>query len=128
MKNADDFCWSTDEENFSLDFCTALDLTLGDIPEGESGVGRIMWYGTRLKIDIKNLINVDDLIDMMHDRAYDICGEFAEDFPDVSKESIKKLQNSLNRWCKKYIDINFYSVGDVKEYSITEQDVLDYES
>jgi len=126
--NHDDFCWSTDEEDFSLDFCTALDQIMGDLAEEESGVGRILWFGEAVKPEITSIINVDDILDMMHDRASDICGEHAEDFPNVGAAAMKEMRDFLDSWCERHLAISFFAVKNAKEYIITEQDVLDYES
>ncbi len=131
MSKDGDIVWSTDEETFNYDEKYEAVDALYSYVDGKyipAQVGDKIYYGTAVALDVSNLIDADDIIEMLGERAWDNCGEFADGYPDVSKKERDLLDNYLKRWVKKYCKPTFYNVKDIKEYVITEEDIKEMES
>lgn len=116
-----DQCWSVDE----CDFCYS---TLGDLLDSndELEVGSVVYVGRPARYAPSTYIgDAEDIIERMGERAYDEHGEFADDFPDVSKEAKDELTAFLIAWADKHCEVRFYSVEDVRPYTITAEDLSD---
>ena len=125
--------WSIDEEIFGLDSkYDAIDSlwqshwSCNAYPHYMDLLGMKVYFGESWKPCASDFIDVDRIIEDMGERAYDNHGEWAEDFPDVDKKAIKLLENYLKKWADKYCDVSFYSVNNVKEHVITEEDLREF--
>lgn len=118
-----EIAWSSDEESFNLDNkWEAIEDIARDYDRKEL-LGRVVWYGQTTKPDVSTLVDADEVIEMLGERAYDNHGEWAWDFPNVSDKAKKLLDNYLQKWIKKHTEVTFWTVKDIKEYVITEEDV-----
>jgi hypothetical protein len=110
-------CWSANQEDFIYE-------TLGDLLDAndELEAGSTVYVGEAESPSYKQLCSADDVIEMMGERAYDVGGEWAEDFPDVTKEAVQELDALLLAWMQKHCHINFWTVNNVKPYVLTEED------
>lgn len=111
-------CWSLNDEGFSHDSLSEL---LDNYPDLKAGAQ--VFTGMAVYPALSRLIDSDDVIDQMGDRAYDIAGEYADGYPDVSAEDKAELDALLEGWIKKACPPDFYEVRDVHTYVITEQDI-----
>jgi len=111
-------CWSVNEEGFSYDSLAEL---LDNHPELVAG-SRV-FVGEAAHPALNRLIDSDDVIDQMSDRADDIAGEYADGYPDVSAEDKAELDTLLAAWIAKSCPPTFYEVKNVRVYIITEQDI-----
>ncbi len=111
-------CWSLNDEGFSHDSLSEL---LDNYPDLKAGAQ--VFTGMAVYPALSRLIDSDDVIDQMGDRAYDIAGEYADGYPDVSTENKAELDALLEGWIKKACPPDFYEVRDVRTYVITEQDI-----
>lgn len=112
--------YSANNEDFNY---TEISDLLNDFPDFE--VGDMIYEAEAKKPSLLNLVNANDIYDLILDRAYDIGGEYSEDWGyDLmhNKELKKKLEQSLKRWAKNLPEMNFYSVGKSSEYVLTEED------
>lgn len=113
--------YSVNDEDFNY---TEISDLLNDYPELE--VGSVIYLAEAKKPTIESLVDADDIIDLMIDRAYDYGGEYAESWCfDVSmqKNAKKTLNESIKRWAKKYLPaVDFYTVGKSDEYVLKEED------
>lgn len=82
-----------------------------------------VWTGIAQDFDTSSLIDASDIIDMLSERAYDNLGECAEDFPNVSKEAIKELNDFLKDWIRKHDSTPYYIVKNVEEIILTQEDI-----
>jgi len=111
--------WSANDEDFNS-ICL-VDL-LDDNPELK--VGDVVWKAEAKHPKVSNLIDVDDILELLADRAYDIGGEWSEDWmSDVESLHRESLQAALEKWCQELPEVNFYLVCKSVEYVITEQDL-----
>lgn len=111
-------CWSVDEENFRYDSLQDL-LDSND----ELQAGDVVYVGNAKHPKPEQLCDADDIIEMMKDRAWDIVGEYAEDYPEVSDEAHKELDDFIKSWIMKHCPPDFYTVTDVREYILTKEDL-----
>lgn len=110
-------CWSVDEENFNA-------RTLGDLIDNHDlEVGAVVFRAEAIHPEPKELIDVEDIIETMGERAYDIAGEHAEDYPDVSEAAEQELTDFLAAWIAKHVAPTFYTVKNVQRYTIIEADL-----
>lgn len=111
-------CWSADEENFQYDsLAELLDCHIDLI------AGSIVHSGDAETPSYKQLCDADDVIEMMGERAYEIAGEHADSFPDVTDEATAELNALLLAWMEKHCAINFWTVKNVKPHVITDADL-----
>ncbi|SEN72963.1 hypothetical protein SAMN05216404_106211 [Nitrosospira multiformis] len=111
-------CWSTDEENFRYD---CLDDLLDSNDDLE--VGGVVYVGNAKHPKPEQLCDADDIIDRISDNAWDIGGEYAEDYPNVTREAHQELDDFIKSWIMKHCPPNFYQVFDVREHVLTEEDL-----
>lgn len=111
-------CWSVDQEDFNA-------RSLAELIENniELHAGQIVYVGTAISPTADQLCDADDLIEMMGDRAHDIGGEYADDYPDVSQEAKTELNALLASWVTRHCPPSFYTVGGIKQYKLLESDL-----
>lgn len=112
-------CWSYDEEDYSYS-------ELGDLIDAHRDdleVGSIVYIGEAVHPSPTDFVDADDICEMLAERAYDRCGEFAEDFPDASKEAKSELDELLRAWCERHCQVTFYEVVNSRPYTITAEDL-----
>jgi len=110
--------WSRDEENYSYDSLDELLATHDDLAEGDT-----VHFGKGETPDAGSWVDADDIIENLACRAGDDCGEFADDYPDVSKEAKEELQALLEAWARKHCTPTFYMIKDPQPYEITADDI-----
>lgn len=112
--------WSTNNEDFN--YSSLEDLI--DSNSGELAVGQTVYVGDGRKPKLSEFCDANDVIEMMQNRACDIGGEYAESFmDDVSGEAVQELDDLLKSWMEKHVTVNFYTVHNVREYVLTEDDL-----
>lgn len=112
-----EYCWSTDDENFSYETLDELLDSNKDIKAGD-----VVSVGVKQPHDT-NWVDADDVISMIGERADDVAGEYAENFPNVSEQAIAELDQFLSSWQAKHCVASFYSVKDIVPHVITESDI-----
>jgi hypothetical protein len=86
--NGDDF-----QEGCASEALQALD------DDGRLTLGTEYRLGVSDKPDPADFFDVDHLIEQMQERAYDVGGEFAEDYlADLTEEQVKNLRQVVNAW------------------------------
>lgn len=85
--------------------------------------GSTVYTGRKSKFSPSHFTDVDSVIELMNDRACDVGGEFAEDFPDATPKAREQLQILLDAWADYYTLVSFFIVEDAREYVITERDL-----
>lgn len=116
--NSKEAAWSHNNEDFNHD-------SLGDLLDNHGDdlkPGDTVYVGDAERPTMGELCSADDVIETMADRANDIAGEYAEDFPDVTKEAKDELNALLVAWMEKHCNVNFYTVTNVKPYVLTAAD------
>lgn len=111
-------CWSWDEENFNY-------LSLQDLLDtrDELKPGDVVFVGEAKPPKLARLCDAEDVIDTIHDRAYDIAGDYAEDCAAVSDDAKAELNALLEGWIKRHCNLNFWEVVNIRQYVITADDL-----
>jgi hypothetical protein len=110
-------CWSADQEDFSA---TELDSVL--TAREDLNPGDTVWMGQAVRPDASQLIDADDVVTMMGERAYDIASEHADGYPDVTKEAEQELNEFLTGWVGKHAKPHFWTVLNVRPYVLSHGD------
>lgn len=110
--------WSHDQETFNAESLGELLDTYGD----EMEPGRTVWFGNAVKPST-DFVEARDVLEQIADRAYDVGGEHAEGFPNITDEAEAELSAFLIAWQAKHCQPAFYTVEDVQEYRVTAEDL-----
>lgn len=118
-----DECWAVNEEEFKYS-------SLGELIDSNDDleVGFIVWRGEARVPAAARLIDSDDVLETMGDRASDIAGEFADGYPDATTEARAELDSMLSKWIGKWCPPAFYEVENVKPYTLTADDLSHQEA
>lgn len=110
--------WSNDRETFQYD-------SLGELMDSHSelSVGDTVYVGTAIVPYVSRYVFTDRILESMSDGAYDEVGEYAEDWPKITNEEQKILEKMIADFIEKHSPIKFYNVVDIKEYTITLEDI-----
>lgn len=111
-------CWSFNNEDYNYDSLAELMDSHGY----EMSPGHTVWRGIAERPPISSLIDVEGVIENIGERAYEICGEYAEDYPDVSAEHQAKLKALLEAWLAECPAPTFYTVKDAQAYILRPED------
>jgi hypothetical protein len=113
-------CWSRDGDEFRFDTLTdLLDHHSFSLKPGDK-----VWHGTADQPSVRELFDANDVIETMGERAYDIAGEYAEDYPNVSEEARQELDQLLEDWMNKHAAPTFFTVSDIQSHILTESDFI----
>lgn len=113
-----DECWSVDGSDFRYQ---SLDDLLDSNDQLE--VGNEVEHGEKVHRDPGEWVEADDVIENLSCRGGDEGGEWADDYPDIPPAAKLELQDFLEEWARKYAQPGFYSVRNVKKYTITAEDL-----
>lgn len=117
-ETSSDQVWSRDEEYFNFSDLGELLDTYDDLE-----VGQVVYVGDKVPQDPSSWFDADDLVEELGNHAYDTCGECAEDWPDVTREAKAEFDAFLAAWIEKHCPVSFYSVTNVRPYTLTEEDL-----
>lgn len=117
-KAAGSIYWSRNEEHYLYESLGEL-LDDHDDIEAEDTVH----YGTAEIPNPTDWVDAEDVIEQLACRAQDECGEWAEDYPDVTVEAKVELTELLETWVVKYCQPTFWTIKDVKTYEVTAEDL-----
>lgn len=109
-----DIAYSTDEETFHSDICSAI---------YDSLPGDTLFYGESVTPCPSAFVpDAGWIIEYMYERAYDNHGEWVEDNLTVSKEAEQELEAFLKDWAVRNVKVSFYSVEKIQSRALTEED------
>lgn len=92
---------------------------LCDMCDEELFIGDTIYSGTAKKPTPSDLIYHQPVIDYIVNTACDIAGEYAEYIEDsITDEAKQELDELLEFWVTKHVNIKFYEVIDTKEIII----------
>lgn len=118
MISTKDKVWSANEDyGWDDDFSSMVsnnDLQIGDgLFEGEKSTPEFCYF-----------VDTEEIIEGIQERAWDYAEEWAEEFTtNVSDEQKQELEDVICKWMEKYLNINFYRVINIKEITLTEDDL-----
>ena len=111
--------WSQNGETFCAESLGEL-IWDYDIQEGCT-----VYFGESEPFEASNFASgaADGVIELIGDRALDEAGEFADDYPNVTADARKDLQDFIDQWAEKHCKPDFWIVKNVKEHVVTSDDI-----
>lgn len=101
-----EWAYSQNEEAYHFDAATkeeAIRLGTSDFD------GEPFWVCSFRRPKASEFVpDADSIIDTMMEHAYDEVGDFADDFPGVSKEAEAELEALLQSWADKHCSVSFW--------------------
>ncbi len=123
---SNEIIWSKDEDIWDYapeDKSEVLQEIYDSCEELE--VGGVIYYGEKVRPS-KIFITADEVIEMIGNNACDDGGEWAEDYPAVTAEQKKELEDFLIKWQEQF-EPNWFNIKNIKEYVVTEEDLKEIE-
>lgn len=111
--------WSLNGEFYNYD-------SLHDLLDMGVVVGQEVYFGEVLPVssyDVTGEWMAETVIDQISNNAWDMVGEIAEDFPNVSKDAMEELSTFIHDWLERHDPPRFYQVKRVQSYFITQDDI-----
>lgn len=119
-------CYSLNGEDYNYtDLGEAL-TTLGDDSVNGLQVDMTYYAGDSRKRAPSFYFSMDSLLENMGEAANDEAGEYADDFPDMSKEKQAELQSIISNWLDRNVEVSFFTVKNPTTVKVTAQDVADF--
>jgi hypothetical protein len=115
-------CYSLNEEDWYMDFEFVRDELESCAGEGESILGKTYYEADQEPIAAAGFFDIDDLIDLLNEKAWDVCGECAEDYPNLSLGK----KEELNKIVLDFLDKNtrhYYKPANIVEKKVEEGDL-----
>ncbi len=93
--------------------------------DGRLTIGTEYRLGVSERPDPADFFDVDHLIEQMQERAYDVGGEFAEDYlTDLTEEQVQNLRQVVNTWLSSVKpQVNFFNVKNIQTFKVTQEDI-----
>lgn len=116
-------CYSTNGEDFCHD---DLDGVLDALDcEERLEVGAVYYEADSQPLTVAKLLRADMVLEQADELGYDLIGETWDNPFSVSKEAKVELQEVLNAWAAKHVDLSHYYeiVGSSRELRVTEDDL-----
>lgn len=117
-------CYSLDEENFTYEDLYEVLAALDD--QDALVEGAVFYEGTATHPKPSTFFSVDQLFEGMSESAYDECGEWAEDFPDVSVEKKRELESIIKAWIDANVSLTFWIVRDARKVEVTAEMIAEH--
>ena len=120
------YSWSVDEEVFRDQVSSVEEAVSAAVEEcGEDlQPGRVVYVGEVIPVGAGQLINADDVIDTMRDRAYDDVGESSEDYlGSVTQAQKDELHALIVAWADRVEEPGFWRVGKVVKHIVTAENL-----
>jgi len=119
-------CYSTNNEDFNHD---SLWAAMEEIEDNDGlEPGRVVYEADAIRRPAGYYFDIDHMLEQMGEHANDSCGEHADDFPDVSPDKKTELQKLIRDWLDAHVKVNFYTVKNSKEITITEEMIKEHRS
>ncbi len=113
--------WSGNNEDYEY-------LELGDLLSDldDVFVGQVVYVGDLVVPKSDEFFNVEQVIEDMQEKAWDLVGEVSDGFlDDVSDSAKKELSDSLINWLDKYGKPRFGRICNEEPYIVTKEDIDD---
>jgi hypothetical protein len=119
------FCYSLDEEDFSM---TELHDALYSLDcQGDLKPGAVVYEGEAFKQQPSYFFSLDHMLEAMGECAYDNGGgEWSEDFPDMPKEKRDELNALICGWLDANVEVGFWGVRNIKAITVTAELIAEH--
>lgn len=118
--------YSTNGEYFNFDDENEVLQALWD--DGELEEGRVYYEIEFVPVDLAEYFDIDTILELAEERAYDEIGEVAEGAFGVSKEAAEDLATAIHGWAKKHLSDRRYwkGIGESRELKVTAEQVAEF--
>lgn len=117
-------CYSRNDEEYNFE---SLHEVLQEMDEdGDLREGAVYWEADSRRPEPAEFFDAERVIEEAAERAYEVGGDYAEDFGDVSREAIAELQSLLKQWADKHCTVSFWTVHGTKQMHVTAEMVAEY--
>lgn len=102
---------------------------LQDLYDGcQLEIGTEYRLGVAEKPDPADFFDVDQLIEQMQERAYDVGGEFAEGYlTDLTEEQVRDLDGVVKAWLSSVKpSVTFFNVKEIQTFKVTQEDIDEF--
>ena len=126
--NTPDLVYSRDGESFGFNTIgELLDDIAGDV-EPEHRLGYTYFVGEKREWQASEFFSdpAEAILDRANEHACIEAGEFADEFATkVPASAIALLEEQIKDWADKHVPVDFYTVNNVKELKLTDEDIKD---
>ena len=116
-------CWSVNGEDYFDDWCRLID----ELDWSESQEGFDIFEGDEVDVKVGDYINMHGIVSMLEqfdEWVYEDVGEIADcDFYNVSKEAKEELQEVIQTWAEKHVNLPYWKVQNVVKKVVTKEDL-----
>lgn len=116
-------CWSVNGEDFFDDWCQLLD----ELEQEELGEGTEYFEGDKVDVKISDYVNMHGIVSMLEqfdDWVYEDVGECADcDFSNVDYKARLELQELIQTWAEKNVNLPYWKVQNVVKKVVTKEDL-----
>lgn len=124
--NDDDKCYSLNDEDYTDDLYQLFE-ELDD--DGELKVGATYYVATKEHPEPSSFFDVDFFLETANERAWDSCGEIAEDYAKyIKEEATKELKEFISNWADKNAPCHWYMAKNAKKLTVTQELIDDFRS
>ena len=115
-------CYSTNGENYYL-------YDDGDFLGSGVEIGDTIYEGVSVKFTSSEFVNAESIIEEIADSAFGEVGEYAEDWPTLSKDDLTELEKVIGDFLdSKGQAPRFWGVTNFRKRVLTEDDFSDYQN
>jgi hypothetical protein len=116
--------FSLDEEYWTDDFSEIIDGFLDRHGGDEKEIIGLKYYeGKKIPVSTKDLISVGAIIDAINENAFEVMGEWAEDYPILDEQEKNELKDLIVEFLDKKDPCAIFRVENICEKKITEKDL-----
>jgi hypothetical protein len=119
-----DKAYCVDGENF-FEREELIDRLIGKyrIKDRKELIGLKYCEGDKAYPAVRSLIDIDSIIDIMGENAFEYGGEWAEDWPDLTDGEKKELENLIVEFLEKKSPCAFYRIENIVIKTVTADDI-----
>jgi hypothetical protein len=117
--------FSLDGENYNVHSREELIDSLMDwkTKSRDELIGKEYFEGDPVKPAVRDFVNVDSIIDSINEYANEDHGEYAEDWPDLTRQEKDQLEDLIVKFLEEKSPISFFRVENSVAKKITAEDL-----
>ena len=119
-------CWSVNGEEFFDDWCRLIE-ELQDYEYDEIPIGTEYFEADKVDVKVGDYVNIHGIVSMLEqfdDWVYEDVGEIADcNFYNVSKEAKEELQELIQTWAEKHVNLPYWKAQNVVKKVVMKEDL-----
>ncbi|MDR1904854.1 MAG: hypothetical protein LBQ88_21550 [Treponema sp.] len=118
--------FSFDGENYNIrnrkDLIDGL-MCLYNTQNKSELIGKEYFEGYSVKPSVRDFVDVDNIIYSISENAYENYGEYADDWPYLTREAKDKLEDMIVKFLEEKSPVTFYGIKNSAAKKITAEDL-----